>query len=116
MLKVGVIGLGAMGKNHVRVYSELDEVDLVGVADIDYSLAQRIAKTYGTKPFSDYKKIIQQELDAVSIVVPSSLHGEVAAGICFTKSGDLDKTINFLEKEAATDGKGTRRGLISVFS
>ena len=34
MLKVGVIGLGAMGKNHVRVYSELPEVELVGIADV----------------------------------------------------------------------------------
>jgi len=34
MLKVGVIGLGAMGKNHARVYSELPELELVGNADV----------------------------------------------------------------------------------
>jgi UDP-N-acetylglucosamine 3-dehydrogenase len=35
MIKVGVIGLGAMGKNHVRVYSELPDVELAGIADVD---------------------------------------------------------------------------------
>ena len=43
MLKVGVIGLGSMGKNHVRVYSELPEVELVGIADVDYKLARGIS-------------------------------------------------------------------------
>lgn len=36
MLKVGVIGLGAMGKNHARVYSELPDAELVGIADANY--------------------------------------------------------------------------------
>ena len=34
LLRAGVIGLGAMGKNHVRIYSELPEVELVGIADV----------------------------------------------------------------------------------
>jgi predicted dehydrogenase len=78
MVKVGVIGLGAMGKNHVRVYSELPDVELAGIADVDDGLAQGLAKKYHTKPFSDYKELLQENLDAVSIVVPTSLHREVA--------------------------------------
>ena len=38
MLKVGVIGIGSMGKNHIRVYSELEDVELVGVEDAVNSL------------------------------------------------------------------------------
>jgi len=78
MIKVGVIGLGAMGRNHVRVYSELPDVELVGIADIDYDLSQSLAKKYHTKPFSDYKELLQGDLDAVSIAVPTSCHCEVA--------------------------------------
>ncbi len=84
MLKVGVIGLGAMGKNHARIYSELAEVELVGVADIDYSLAQSIARIYDTTPFGDYKQLVQHGLDAVSIAVPSSFHREIAVYVART--------------------------------
>ncbi len=78
MIKVGVIGLGAMGKNHVRVYSELPDVELAGVADADRGLVQSLARKYHVKPFSDYRDLLQEELDAVSIAVPTSLHREVA--------------------------------------
>ncbi len=78
MLRVGVIGLGAMGKNHVRVYSELPDVELVGISDLDYHLAQYLAEKYHTKPFNNYRDLLRQGLDAVSIVVPTSQHGKVA--------------------------------------
>lgn len=78
MLRVGVIGLGAMGRNHVRVYSELSDVELVGIADVDYRLAQSLAEKYHAKPFGDYKELFGEKLDAVSIVVPTSLHKEIA--------------------------------------
>jgi len=78
MLKIGVVGLGAMGKNHVRIYSELPEVELVGIADVNYGLAQSLAVRYHTKPFNDYQELLKQDLDAVSIAVPTSLHKEVA--------------------------------------
>ena len=78
MIKVGVIGLGAMGRNHLRIYSELPDVELAGIADIDYGLAQSLAKKYRTKSFRDYKDLLQEDLDAVSIAVPTSLHREVA--------------------------------------
>ena len=77
MLKVGVIGLGAMGKNHVRVYSEIPDIELVGIADVNYDLGQSLAEKFHTKLFSEYKDLLKQELDAVSIAVPTSLHKEV---------------------------------------
>lgn len=77
-LRVGVIGLGAMGRNHVRVYSELPDVELAGIADIDQGLTQSLAKKYRTKSFSDYKELLQEDLEAVSIAVPTSLHREIA--------------------------------------
>jgi UDP-N-acetylglucosamine 3-dehydrogenase len=76
--KVGVIGLGAMGRNHVRVYSELPDVELAGIADTDREPVQSLAKKYHTRTFSDYKELLQEDLDAVSIAVPTSLHREVA--------------------------------------
>ena len=77
-VKAGVVGVGAMGKNHARIYSELPDVELVGVSDADYRTAQSVAKKYHSKPFIDYKGLLGSGLDVVSIVVPTSLHHEVA--------------------------------------
>jgi UDP-N-acetylglucosamine 3-dehydrogenase len=78
MIKVGVIGLGAMGKNHVRVYSEMPGVELVGIADKDNDLANTMAEKFNTTPFDNYKELLKKKLDAVSIVVPTSLHSKLA--------------------------------------
>jgi len=73
-----VIGVGAMGRHHVRVYSELPNVELVGIADVDARLANSVAGLYHTKAFANFESLLRQGLDAVSVAVPSSLHSEVA--------------------------------------
>ncbi len=78
MLKVGVIGAGAMGKNHIRIYSEMSGVELAGISDIDRELVDGLAKQYHTKAFTDYKELLAEGLDAVSIVVPTKMHRQVA--------------------------------------
>ncbi|MDY0386647.1 MAG: UDP-N-acetylglucosamine 3-dehydrogenase [Methanolobus sp.] len=78
MLRVGVIGAGAMGKNHIRIYSEMPDVELVGISDIDRELVEELAEQYQTKAFTDYKELLAQGLDAVSIVVPTKMHRQVA--------------------------------------
>lgn len=78
MIKVGVIGTGAMGQHHARIYSSLDNVDLVGVADVDRERVTSLAGEYKTKAFTDYRLLLDEDLDAVSVVVPTVLHGEVA--------------------------------------
>lgn len=112
MLKVGVIGLGSIGKNHVRVYSQLPRVELVGIADIDHGLAQGLAEKYQTAPFSDYKELLKQGLDAVSIAVPTSLHREVAisagcAGVNMLIEKPIADTIKAAEEiiKAAEENK-----------
>ncbi len=78
LLRVGVIGVGAMGRHHARVYSQLPDVQLVGVADVDDKLVSRIAREFKTKAFADYKELLREGLDAVSIVTPTFLHREIA--------------------------------------
>ncbi len=55
-LRVGVVGAGAFGRNHVRVYRDLQndpqqQVELVGVVDADFARAQAVAKEFGTSRF-----------------------------------------------------------------
>ncbi len=77
-MRLGVIGVGSMGKNHARIFSELPGVNLVGVCDADKRRAMEIAGKYGTQSFTDYKEFLDQGLDGVSVVVPTHLHKEVA--------------------------------------
>ncbi len=77
MLKIAVVGIGSMGKNHARVYSEMPGVDLVGVVDKNEIIGKNIAKEFNTKFFTDYKEILD-DVDAVSIAVPTKFHYEIA--------------------------------------
>ncbi|WP_440952432.1 UDP-N-acetylglucosamine 3-dehydrogenase [Methanococcoides sp. FTZ1] len=77
MLRVGVIGIGAMGQHHVRIYSEMEGVDLVGISDVDRYRVEEMAEKYGVKAFTDHKELLKENLDAVSIVVPTTLHKDV---------------------------------------
>jgi len=79
MLKVAVIGVGSMGRNHARVYSELPEAELVAVADADGQVADRVASQFGVKAYADYRQMLEVECpQVVSIAVPTALHEEVA--------------------------------------
>ena len=78
MTRLGVVGVGAMGQNHVRVYNEIEDAELVGIADVRERRLKEIANQNKTKAFTDYKELLNEDLDAVSIVVPTSLHKKVA--------------------------------------
>ena len=77
MINVGVIGVGNMGKHHARVYSSIKGCRLVAVSDINEKAGKEIASQNGCSYFSDYKEMLQ-EVDAVSIAVPTIYHKEVA--------------------------------------
>ena len=76
-VKVGIIGLGYMGSAHARVYSQLKECELVGICDTDPT-KKHLAETYHTKFFTNRKKLLKEELDAVSICTPTFTHREIA--------------------------------------
>ena len=74
---MGVIGCGAFGVNHVRNLSEM-LVELVGVADIDKERLTYVRERYGVQTYEDYEELLQHDLDAVTIAVPTMLHEKVA--------------------------------------
>jgi UDP-N-acetylglucosamine 3-dehydrogenase len=77
--KVAVIGVGAMGRNHARVYAEMEAVELVGIADADAVAAGQVARRYATPAYTDYLDLLaEQRPDAVTIAVPTVDHLEVA--------------------------------------
>ena len=76
-VKVGVVGVGALGQHHARNYSELPGCQLVGVADINPKAATRVAAQCRCQAFFDYNLLMDQ-VDAVSIVVPTEQHYAIA--------------------------------------
>jgi predicted dehydrogenase len=73
---VGVIGVGAMGQNHARVYSELPAATLVGLADADTERAAEVAADVGTASYATEELL--DRVDAVSISVPTKYHADLA--------------------------------------
>ena len=76
-MKVGVIGTGVMGQNHSRVYSETKGIEDVVLFDVVTDAAQKTAKRLGIKTASSIDKLLD-EVDAVSICVPTQYHKDTA--------------------------------------
>lgn len=78
-MKAVVIGVGCMGRNHARVLSELEEVRLVAVADLDRSRVDQVASHFGVRAYVDYVAMLEEEEpDIASVVVPTCEHLKVA--------------------------------------
>ncbi len=78
MTKVGVVGTGGWGKNHVRVFNELGV--LAAVCDMDKERADLYSKKYGTAGYTSLDEMLKKEkLDAVTICTPASTHFAVAS-------------------------------------
>lgn len=77
-MRVGVTGCGAFGQHHVRNFSQMPDVELVGVADLDKTRLKFVQTKFGVPGYTDYKQLFSQGLDAVTIAVPTTLHEKVA--------------------------------------
>ena len=75
-VKIAVVGVGHLGRFHAKLYSEIPEVDLVGIFDKDSVRAKEIAAEFKTKAFSDLEELLQ-EADGVSVAAPTSLHYQI---------------------------------------
>lgn len=78
-MRVGVVGVGSMGQNHARVYSEI--ADLVGVVDADAAVGRAVASRIGCRHFPSVKELLAEKVEAVSVAVPTNLHLKVAREI-----------------------------------
>jgi predicted dehydrogenase len=82
-IKTGVLGVGSLGQWHARIYSEMPDVELVGVFDADRKRAQEIAERYHTQSFRTAEELADAT-EALSIVVPTDKH-RVVAGMAIAK-------------------------------
>jgi UDP-N-acetylglucosamine 3-dehydrogenase len=106
MKKLGtaVVGTGFWGKNHARVYRDLQETDLVAVCDIDAERAKAVADQFGAKPYTSVRRMLQnEEIKAVSVCTWSISLARVA-----TKAVEAGKHV-LVEKPMAASVKQAER-------
>ncbi|MEX2158058.1 MAG: Gfo/Idh/MocA family oxidoreductase [Dehalococcoidia bacterium] len=111
LVRIAVIGAGSMGANHARVLAELPDAELVAVCDADEARAR--AAAHGAKAYRDYRDLLAREqLDAITIAVPTRLHAEVALA-CIDRAlpllvekplgADLDECLRLRDAAVAAD-------------
>jgi predicted dehydrogenase len=76
-IRAGVVGVGALGQHHARVYAALPDAELVGVVDANAARAAEIAGKHGARVFATPEELAR-EVDAVSVAVPTIDHHRIA--------------------------------------
>ena len=107
-MRIGVIGLGNMGKNHVRNYVNLDIAELTAVCDISSEQTEYFSKKYTCKGFTDINEMIASDcVDAVSITSPTTTHYKLAK-LC------LENGIHVLVEKPITNNLSEAQELIDL--
>lgn len=79
MIKMAIVGVGSMGRNHVRVLMDIPEVDCVGIADTNLKIAMTIAGKYKLPVYDDYYQLfLEKKPHAIIIAVPTVFHRKIA--------------------------------------
>ncbi len=100
-IKIAVIGVGNLGQHHARIYNSMNDVELVALVDVDMQKLEKFKRIYPYVKFTtDFKEILDK-VDAVSLVVPTNLHYEIAKEILAAKKHLLiEKPITTKVEEA----------------
>ena len=99
-VRIGVIGVGHLGQHHVKHYKTLDNVELIGVFDIDRERSSEISKKFDVKVFDDLNSILE-EVDALSIVTNTEYHYKIAEKCLKSKKHVfIEKPITAMIEEA----------------
>lgn len=105
-IRLGVVGVGSMGKNHARIASILPGVKLAGVADSNPALAEEVGKEIGVPFYSDFHQLLP-ETEALCIATPTQTHFEIAQDC-------LNAGKHLLVEKPFTGASSTARSLVSL--
>jgi predicted dehydrogenase len=105
-IRVAVVGVGDFGRNHVRVWSEMEGVELVGVVDTNAERAAQVAAEFKTRAIRDFESLPLEKIDAVSLAVPTKDHSRVGCRL-------LDWGMDVLVEKPMASSLGEADGLIA---
>ena len=107
-MKACVIGVGNMGRHHIRIYSQHPNVNLVGVCDRDQKLGSYYSGKYKTRYYGDYLKMLDEERpDVLSLATPTSTHNIIGKQV-------LDRGIHLLVEKPIADNVNDAMELIEI--
>src|SRR2546429_10030401 len=111
MIRVAVIGLGAMGRNHVRVLTDLEGVKLVAICDTDSEAVESVGQKHDVPAYTSWDEMLEREaLDAVVVAVPTRFHLEAALAVLARRGHVLDgKPIAYELEDGRRLGGSARR-------
>jgi predicted dehydrogenase len=111
-LRLGVVGVGYVGELHAQKYAAMQDIDLVGLADIDFERARDVARKYNTKGYNSHTELLPH-VDGLSLAVPATSHYEIGHDILTygthmliekpitLKLGDADRLIEIAKRNKA---------------
>jgi len=105
-IKAGVIGVGAIGKNHARIYSEIDSADLVAVFDSDTDAAKEIVNLYGgvlAGSIEEFSRLV----DVVSVATPTNTHRSIGESL-------LERGKHLLIEKPIADSASDAQALVNL--
>jgi predicted dehydrogenase len=106
-IRVAVVGVGEFGRNHVRVWREIEGAELVGVVDSNAARAESVAAEFGTRVIRDFQSLPAEGVQAVSLAVPTKEHANVGCRL-------LDAKIDVLVEKPIAASLGEADGLIAT--
>ena len=115
-IRVAVVGTGEFGRNHARVYRELEGAELVGVFDTDEARARGVASEFQTQAFRGLEEL-RERAEAVSVAVPTVDHASVG---CRLLEMGLDvlvekpMAVNLAEADALIDAAKRHKRILQV--
>jgi predicted dehydrogenase len=116
-IRVAVVGVGDFGRNHVRVWREIEGAELIGVIDTNAERAQKVAAEFGTRVLRDLDALTSDGIDAVSLAVPTAEHARIgsrilAAGIDVLVEKPIAASLD--EADALIAAAKRSRGILQV--
>ncbi|MEM7205657.1 MAG: Gfo/Idh/MocA family oxidoreductase [Planctomycetota bacterium] len=105
-VRIGVVGVGHLGRHHARLLGQNSRADLVGVVDTSEKARQAAAADYGVATFADYRELADR-VEAVCVAVPTSAHREVAGFF-------LERGVDVLVEKPITADLAEGRELVAL--
>jgi predicted dehydrogenase len=108
-MRVGVIGVGHLGRHHARILAALPQVQLAGVVDINRDRAEQVATVHGTRAFGDWREL-RPHVDAVTVATPTETHLDIvepllASGVHTLVEKPMTRTIAEADRLIAAASK-----------
>ena len=105
-IRTAVIGVGAFGRNHVRVLSQLADAELIAIVDTDLQKAQQLAATHGASAFATIEELLDR-IDAAVVATPTMTHEAIATRL-------LESGIDVLVEKPIADSSAAGERLATL--